>query len=69
MNLPVSVDDLSLLEHEPLRNHVAIFQFTSGQGRSSAKDSVSQFVKAMQQDGQVRTRNVSLRLRISTTLP
>jgi hypothetical protein len=69
MNLPVKVDDSSLLEHEPLRTHVAVFQSTRGQSRSSAKDAISQFVQAMRRDGQVGTRNMFLRLGIWTTLP
>lgn len=70
MNLPVSVEDPSLLEHEPLRTRITTFECAEGQ-RSATKQSVSEFVQEMQQDGcgQVRTRNVSLRFGISTTLP
>ena len=58
MNLPQMVEDPSLLEHEPLCTHIAIFECAGGQ-RSAAKDLVSKFVKEMQKDGQVRTQRVS----------
>lgn len=66
MNLPATVDDPSLLQHEPLRNHIAMYEDSGA--RSNSRMVVSSFVKAMQGDGQVGTRNVSLRLKISTPL-
>lgn len=69
MNLPESVDDPSLLQHEPLRAHVVMYETLQGQSRSATKGVVSQFIDAMRQDDQVCTRNVSTWLKISTTLP
>lgn len=65
MNLPVDVADPSLLQHEPLRSHVPMY----GEAGSRSGDTsvLSSFVKAMQEDSQVRVRNVSLGSRVSTT--
>ncbi|KAG6375365.1 2OG-Fe(II) oxygenase superfamily-domain-containing protein [Boletus reticuloceps] len=53
MNLPVSVDDPSLREHEPLHSYIAIFEEVRlGGQRAAANQVVSQFIKAMQQNDQ-----------------
>lgn len=69
MDLPKSVDDPFLLQHEPLRAHIAMLEALEGDTRSRATDVVSSFVEAMQNDKKVRTRNASLRLKVWTTLP
>lgn len=68
MNLPKSVDDPSLLHHEPLRNHIALVKAAKDVSRSATRQVVSQFVDAMRDNDKVRTRNVSVRSKISTTL-
>ncbi|KAG8213942.1 hypothetical protein J3R82DRAFT_10688 [Butyriboletus roseoflavus] len=50
MNLPESVDDPSLLNHEPLLSHVTLYETAIGPGRSEINRVVSSFVEAMQRD-------------------
>lgn len=69
MNLPKWVDDPSLLDHEPLRSHITMYELANGQSRLLAKKTISLFVEEMQKDGQVRTRNVSLGLGMKTGQP
>lgn len=55
MNLPTSIEDPSLLQHEPLCSHITMYEESFG-ARSGSKKVISSFIRAMQEDVQVRTR-------------
>ena len=55
MNLPQHFHDRSILQHEPLCTHIALYE--QCESRSQSNMVISDFVKAMQKDDQVRCRN------------